>query len=96
MNAESTKNPSGEIDLEALKPKARGSIADREELEQQALRARTGHELRRKGRTAALSTKVKPALIETIHRLALAEGKSMVEIIEAAVASLEREIRGKR
>jgi hypothetical protein len=45
---------------------------------------RDGRYLRRKGGTANLSFKVKPESVALIQKISQAEGKSMVEILEAA------------
>lgn len=95
MNAASIKKDVGEINLDEIRPQPRGSAhIEREELERAALTRSDGRKLRTKGRTATLSTKVRPELIETIQRIATVENKTMVEVIELAVATLDKHLRG--
>jgi hypothetical protein len=56
---------------------------------------RDGRSLRRTGRTEPFSTKVKPETLETIHRIAAAEGMTMVKVLEAAINLYDRQLRGK-
>lgn len=94
MTNASTKELEGEIDISKLAPKSRGAHELREDLENQSLRRPDGRNLRRKGRTETLSTKTSRVTIDTIQRIAMAEGKTMVEVIEAAVAMYDRHLRG--
>lgn len=94
MTSASTKGIEGPIDINKLAPKGRNAHEVREDLENNQLRRPDGRHLRRKGRTETLSTKTSRITIETIQRIAQGEGKSMVEVIEEAVALYDRHIRG--
>lgn len=96
MNAASIKKDIGEIDMDAMRPVSRAAHVEREELERAAITRPDGRKLRTKGRTATLSTKVRPELIETIQRIATVEGKTMVEVIEMAVDMVDKSLRGKK
>jgi hypothetical protein len=85
----------GEIDVARLKPQSRGQAhVEREMAEADALKRTDGRTLRRRGRTATLSTKTTPECVEMIHRIVKAEGMTMVEVIEKAVEMLDRHLRG--
>ena len=98
MPARSTNavQDTGEIDVTRLQPQSRRGAAhiEREQAEQEALKRTDGRTLRRKGRTATLSTKTKHDTIETIQRIAKVEGLTMVEVIEKAVELYDRKLRG--
>jgi hypothetical protein len=86
----------GEIDLDQIGPQSRAGSAhiEREQAEAEALKRTDGRTLRRKGRTETLSTKVKPETIQLIQRIAAAEGKTMVEVLEWALELLDRHLKG--
>jgi hypothetical protein len=89
--AESTK---GEIDVSTLGPQSRQAHREREQAQQQALKRPDGRHLRRKGRTANLSFKVKPETVSLIQRLSQVEGISMVETLERALDLLDKTLKG--
>jgi hypothetical protein len=96
----STKAPKpteGEIDIERLQPRARGTaLEERVAAELAAHEGVDGRTLRRTGRLKAFSTKMKPSTFQAIQRIAIAERISMVEAIERAIESYERDLRGRR
>jgi hypothetical protein len=95
MNAKSTED-SGEINVEDLKPVARRDAAGiRERAEASAFQKIDGRKRRRKGRTELISVRVYPRIREVIERMAIAEDRSFVEVIEDAIDMRERAMKGK-
>jgi hypothetical protein len=84
----------GELDIESLAAKSRRHV-ERENLEREAVARVDGRKLRRKGRSATLSFKVRPETVEQVQRLALAEGTTMVDILEQAIDQYEANLRGR-
>jgi hypothetical protein len=91
-----TDSTKGEIDVSTLAPQSRQAHREREEAEQQAIKRHDGRHLRRKGRTANLSFKVKPETVALIQRISQVEGMSMVETLEHALDLLDKTLKGKR
>lgn len=95
MNSASTKDM-GEIDVSTLKPNSRKAHEERADLEAKAMNKVDGRTLRRRGRTETFSTKTTRDVIETVQRIAQAEGVPMVEVFEAAIKAYDRALKGQR
>jgi hypothetical protein len=88
---------SGEIDISSLQPKSRRDAdREREIAEREALEKFDGRSLRRRGRTETFSTKLRPQTIALIRSMAIATGKSMVEVIEEALEAYDMQLKGKK
>jgi hypothetical protein len=93
MSTKSTDT--GEIDIESLRPPARRDAAGiRERAEASAFTKTDGRKRRRKGRTELISVRVYPRIREAIERMAIAEERSFVEVIEDAIELRERILKG--
>lgn len=95
MTSASTK-PVGEIDMATLRPTSRKAHDERADLEAKALGKVDGRTLRRRGRTETFSTKTTREIIETVQRIAQAEGVPMVEVFEEAIKAYDRALKGTR
>ena len=93
MSAKSTDV--GEINIEDLKPVSRRDAAGiRERAEASAFQKTDGRKRRRKGRTELISMRVYPRIREAIERMAIAEDRSFVEVLEDAIELRERIMKG--
>jgi hypothetical protein len=80
----SIDNESGPLDAGELKTS--GAFRARLEEEREAMKPAKGHALRNKGRSHVLSTKIRPETYQLILALGTVERKSIVEVLEAALA----------
>jgi len=91
---ERAKPDKGAIDLQSMKPRARGSAEAREDAERQGLEFPDGRSRGRRGRSVAMSFKFKPETKALIHRIAESENKTYVEIVEEALELYNKYLKG--
>jgi hypothetical protein len=98
VHARSTKPEAGEIDLDHHRPSARRDATTARERDEAAAFQKTDFRKapRRKNRTELLAVRITPEKRAVLERIALAEGKSLTEIIEQGIDLLDRTMRGEK